>query len=41
MAAVLSIDPAASLAVAASTFDVVELNVLYRGDEDVEKFNVQ
>ena len=41
MAAGLSTDPAVSLTVAASTFDVVELNVLYREDEDVERFNIQ
>lgn len=40
MAAGLSTDPAVSLTVDASTFDGVELDVLYRGDEDVEKFNV-
>jgi len=40
MAASLSKDPAVSLTVDASTFDGVELDVLYRGNEDIEKFNV-
>jgi len=40
MAASLSTDPAVSLTVDASNFDGVELDVLYRGSEDIEKFNI-
>lgn len=40
MAANLSTEPAKSLTVDASGFDGVELDVLYRGDEDVENFNI-
>ena len=40
MATALSTDPALSLTVDASRFDGVELEVLYRGDEDEETFNV-
>ena len=40
MATALSTDPALSLTVDATNFDGVELDVLYKGDEDVEKFNV-
>jgi hypothetical protein len=40
MATSLSTDPAASLTVDATEFDGVELDVFYKGDEDVENFNV-
>mmetsp|Transcript_23744 Transcript_23744/g.27464 ORF Transcript_23744/g.27464 Transcript_23744/m.27464 type:complete len:323 (-) Transcript_23744:165-1133(-) len=40
MATALSTDPAKSLTVDASNFDGVELDVLYNGEDDVEKFNV-
>jgi len=40
MAASLSTDPAVSLTVDASTYDGVELHVLYRGDDDIEHFNI-
>jgi len=40
MATALSTDPAKSLTVNASDFDGVELDVLYKGEEEEEKFNV-
>merc|ERR1719469_815916 len=40
MATSLSTDPSVSLSVDASSYDGIELEVLYRGDEDTEKFNV-
>ncbi len=40
MATALSTNPAVSLTVDASQYEGVELDVLYKGDEDVEKFNV-
>ncbi len=40
MATALSTNPAASLTVDASKFDGVELDVLYKGEEEMEKFNI-
>ena len=40
MATSLSTNPAISLTVDASKFDGVELDVLYKGDEDEERFNI-
>jgi len=40
MATSLSTDPSVSLSVDASSYDGIELEVLYRGDEHFEKFNV-